>query len=198
MEKIVLASKSLRRKEILTLAGIPFDVIAFDTAETFPENLNPSDAAMYIAKNKSLLVRDSLYNQSESSHHFIAPQIILAADTIVVHNNNIIGKPESRADAIDILLKLSSCTHEVVTGVSLLFKDQEISFSGSTKVEFNKLSLAQIEYYVDTFQPYDKAGAYAIQEWIGAIGIKSIHGDYYNVMGLPINRVVKEINLLNT
>lgn len=120
--------------------------------------------------------------------------LIIAADTVVILNNQIIGKPKDRQDAINILSKLSGNVHKVVTGVVLFSHDKTIEITEETLVYFNELQISQIEHYVDKYQPMDKAGAYAIQEWIGAVGIQKIEGDFYNVMGLPINKVVKELN----
>ena len=122
--------------------------------------------------------------------------VYLAADTVVVLNNEIINKPKDRADAIAMLSKLSGQQHRVITGVVILNKQEEIAFSETTQVQFHSLSQAQIEHYVDQYKPYDKAGAYAIQEWIGVIGIAAINGDFYNVMGLPVSRVVKALPVL--
>lgn len=180
MEKIILASQSPRRRELLHLAEIDFEVIVADTDESFPSGLSFEETAIHIAKNKGLAVAENENNK----------RIILAADTIVVCNEKIIGKPKDREHAIQILAELSGQTHLVITGVFILKEDEEISFADSTSVSFHALTPEQIEYYVDKYKPYDKAGAYAIQEWIGAIGIKKVEGDFYNVMGLPISRVV--------
>ena len=186
MNKIILASQSPRRKQLLEWAEIPFDVIVKNTSEDYPPGLAPDEIAIYIARNKGLAV------EKETT----PGQIILAADTIVVLNDHIIGKPVHREEAISILYALSGEKHKVITGVVILKDDKEISFADITEVEFHKLTLEQIEYYVDKYKPYDKAGAYAIQEWIGVIGIKSVNGDFYNVMGLPVSRVVKELEVL--
>jgi nucleoside triphosphate pyrophosphatase len=191
MEKIILASGSPRRKQLLELAEIPFEVIVLNTDESYPPGLSSAEIAMHIAENKALAIQDKLESQNN-----IDAQTILAADTIVVLENKIIGKPQNRDDAITILSNLSGKIHKVITGVCILSKEKKISFAEETEVEFHGLSDEQIEYYVQRYKPYDKAGAYAIQEWIGAIGIKSIKGDFYNVMGLPVSRVVKELNLL--
>lgn len=180
MQKIILASQSPRRRELLHLAEIEFDVIVADTDESFPEELSCAEAAIYIAKNKGLAV---------AAKH-VTDKIILAADTIVVCNNKIIGKPVDRQHAIEIIAELSGNIHEVITGVYIFNEHKETSFADTTSVTFHTLTQAEIEYYVDKYKPYDKAGAYAIQEWIGAVGIKNINGDFYNVMGLPISRVV--------
>lgn len=179
MKEIILASGSPRRKQLLELAGILFKVVVKETDESYPVELSVPEIAMHIARNKAIAVRDS----GEYS------QPILAADTIVVIDSDILGKPTDRADAIRILMLLSGRTHRVITGVCILNNSTENAFYEVTEVTFKTLLPSQIEYYVDTFKPYDKAGAYAIQEWIGVIGITSINGDYYNVMGLPINRI---------
>jgi len=184
MNKIILASQSPRRKQLLEWAEVPFDVVVSDSDEMFPPTLTQEEIAIHIARNKAIAVQ----NKTKTD------QVILAADTIVVLNDNIIGKPIHREEAIAILMALTGEKHKVITGVVLLKGDEEISFADITEVEFNMLSGGQIEYYVDKYKPYDKAGAYAIQEWIGVVGIKSINGDFYNVMGLPVNRVVTALN----
>lgn len=184
MQSIILASQSPRRKQLLEWAQIPFEVVLPETDEQFPLDLNPTDAAIFIAKNKAQSVKNKVAND----------QIILAADTIVVLNGIIIGKPADREDAIQILHSLSGIKHQVITGVVISKAQVEISFSEITEVEFYPLTSKEIEFYVDQYKPFDKAGAYAIQEWIGVIGIKAIQGDFYNVMGLPISTVVKKLN----
>ena len=183
MQKIILASQSPRRKQLLEWAEVPFDIIVKETDESYPDNLTFEEIAIHIARNKALVIKQS--------NKLAEP--ILAADTIVVLQDTIIGKPKDREDAINILSSLSGKEHQVITGVVILHNEKEIAFSETTKVEFYELSLAQIEFYVDNYKPYDKAGAYAIQEWIGVVGIKSIKGDFYNVMGLPVSRVVKQL-----
>lgn len=183
MVKIILASASPRRKQLLEWAEVPFDVVVSDTDETFPAGLKVDEAAIHIARQKALAVR-SLVNTDS---------VILAADTIVVLKGRIIGKPGSRDDAIRIISDLSGHKHVVITGVAILGGQQEICFADSTDVYFHELTRDQIEFYVDKYEPYDKAGAYAIQEWIGVVGIKSVVGDFYNVMGLPVSRVVNEL-----
>jgi septum formation protein len=186
MNSIILASQSPRRKQLLEWAEVPFDIVVKETDEHFPPNLTPEEVAVYIARNKALAVQQQVGND----------KTILAADTIVILGDNIIGKPVHREDAVSILLALSGERHRVVTGVVILKGDKEISFADVTEVEFHDVSVSEIEFYVDKYKPYDKAGAYAIQEWIGVVGIKSIHGDFYNVMGLPVSRVVRELNKL--
>jgi septum formation protein len=185
MKKIILASGSPRRKQLLELAEISFEIKISQADETFPVGISPAQAAMHIAENKAAAVQRNLDNSNE--------QTIIAADTVVVLNEEILGKPVDREDAIKILEKLSGKMHKVITGVCILSGSVKTVFAEETLVEFYHLSKKQIEYYVDQYQPYDKAGAYAIQEWIGAVGIKSIRGDFYNVMGLPVSRVVEEL-----
>ena len=183
ISKIILASQSPRRKQLLEWAEVPFEIILQATDESYPAHLPVDEIAIHIARNKALAVQQ--INKTKLT--------ILAADTIVVLNNEIIGKPKNREDAINILTKLSGQKHRVVTGVVLLFTNKEIAFADITAVEFHPLTQSQIEFYVDKYKPYDKAGAYAIQEWIGVVGIKEITGDFYNVMGLPVSRVVQAL-----
>ena len=183
ISKIILASQSPRRKQLLEWAEVPFEIILQATDESYPAHLPVDEIAIHIARNKALAVQ--LINKTKLT--------ILAADTIVVLNNEIIGKPKNREDAINILTKLSGQKHRVVTGVVILGNDKEIAFADITAVEFHPLTQSQIEFYVDKYKPYDKAGAYAIQEWIGVVGIKEITGDFYNVMGLPVSRVVQAL-----
>jgi septum formation protein len=183
MERIILASASPRRKQLLEWAEVPFDVLVKETDEMYPSTLPVHQVPVYIARNKALAVKEEL------SHN----RIILAADTIVVLKDEVIGKPASREAAVETLQKLSGQVHQVITGVVLLKGSEEFSFEDITEVEFHNLSNAQIDFYVDHYHPYDKAGAYAIQEWIGVIGIKRVQGDFYNVMGLPVSRVVQAL-----
>jgi septum formation protein len=183
MQKIILASQSPRRKQLLEWAEIPFEVIVSDTDESFSPGHSFEEAALHIARNKALAIVSQNIEQLP----------ILAADTIVVCNERIIGKPKDREDAISILQELSGNAHKVITAVIILNGDKEIAFTDTTSVIFHDLTEDQIIFYVDKYQPYDKAGAYAIQEWIGVVGIKSIEGDFYNVMGLPVSRVVREL-----
>jgi len=186
MQKIILASQSPRRKQLLEWAEVPFEIIVKETDESYPADLSIENIAVYIAKNKALAIKMEV--------HKTIP--ILAADTIVVLNGRIIGKPKDREDAINILQSLSGKEHEVITGVVILHNEKEVAFAETTEVQFHDLSLSQIEFYIDNYKPYDKAGAYAIQEWIGVVGIKNINGDFYNVMGLPVSRVVQAIDNL--
>ena len=187
MAGIILASQSPRRKQLLEWAEIDFEILVEPTEESYPPDLDPKNIAIYIARQKAVQVQHKVNNK-----------IIIAADTIVVLGKKIIGKPKDRDDAISILNQLSGKKHQVITGVFIANNEKEVQFSDTTSVEFNSLSQQQIEFYVDKHQPYDKAGAYAIQEWIGVIGIKCINGDFYNVMGLPVSRVVQALQLFNS
>ena len=184
MTDYILASQSPRRKQLLECADLDFEVLVKETDESYPLHLVPHQVAEHIALQKALAVLQSVP----------ANRIIIAADTIVVLNNEIIGKPKDRQDAISILSRLSGQHHQVITGVVLKNRKRELIFSEVTDVEFHSLLPAQIEYYVDKYQPYDKAGAYAIQEWIGVVGVKCIKGDFYNVMGLPVSRLMQSLN----
>jgi septum formation protein len=181
--KIVLASGSPRRKQLLEWAEIRFDIITRDTPETWPPGMPTIEVPVHIARNKALAVQQAIGSD----------RLIIAADTVVVLNNDIIGKPKDRADAIHMLTRLAGKKHEVITGVAMFQAAREYTFADMTAVWFNDLTTAEIEGYVDRYRPFDKAGAYAIQEWIGVVGIRRIEGDFYNVMGLPVSRVVRAL-----
>lgn len=181
MAKFVLASQSPRRKQLLEWAEIDFEIIVEPTEETYPPELAPEEIAIHIAKQKAAAVRSR------------TGKTIIAADTIVVLGDEIIGKPKDKDDAVATLKKLSGQHHKVITGVVINGNGREIAFADVTDVEFHPLQTDQLRFYVDKYKPYDKAGAYAIQEWIGVVGIKCISGDFYNVMGLPVSRVVQAL-----
>lgn len=185
MQKIILASQSPRRKQLLQWAEVDFDIMVSDTDESYPWGLSFCETAIHIARHKALAVKAAT----------LTHQPILAADTIVVCEGQILGKPVDRDDAIRMLKILSGREHRVITGVVILCADEEIAFSDTTLVEFHPLTSEQVQFYVDQYKPYDKAGGYAIQEWIGVVGIKSIHGDFYNVMGLPVSRVLQALQV---
>ncbi|MBK7885654.1 MAG: septum formation protein Maf [Chitinophagaceae bacterium] len=198
MQPVILASQSPRRKQLLEWAEIPFTILVKETAETYPVDLDKEHIAIHIAVNKAEAVNNAITkNEFPEIENSMQHLPILAADTIVVLNDEIIGKPRDREDAIDILTRLSGKFHQVITGVALFSKGEFITFADVTEVQFHDITKDEIEFYVDKYKPYDKAGAYAIQEWIGVVGIHSIKGDFYNVMGLPISRVVKILNTLN-
>ncbi len=182
MHKIILASQSPRRKQLMEAAEITFEIVIADVDETNPPGMPGEEVPEFLARKKAAAIaRD--YQEA----------IIVAADTVVLLDDEILGKPKDEQDAINILTKLSGRVHKVVTGVCIGTKDTEKCFSVTTEVHFRKLSEEQLIHYVSNYRPFDKAGAYAIQEWIGMIGIEKIDGDYYNVMGLPIGEVVKHL-----
>lgn len=180
-KKIILASQSPRRKQLLEQCGFSFEVLPAGTGELIPENIPVTEIPVAIAKNKAA----ALFHKLKEGY------VIIAADTIVVLQGKILGKPANAEQAIEMLASLSAQTHTVITGVVIHTGKDEISFHESTEVNFMPLTESQIQYYVHHYKPYDKAGSYAIQEWIGLTGIKSINGDYYNVMGLPVSKLVK-------
>jgi septum formation protein len=194
MSGYILASQSPRRKQLLAWADIEFNIIVSAAAEDFPSDMDVQEVPVYIAQKKAIAVQQKI-KQEFPIHQ---GKWIIAADTIVVLENEIIGKPIDRADAIAILQKLSGKTHRVITGVYLVNDTESSYFSETTLVHFHPLTLSQIEYYVDQYQPYDKAGAYGIQDWIGVVGIRGIEGDFYNVMGLPVSKLLGYLPSTNT
>ncbi|POY37830.1 septum formation protein Maf [Solitalea longa] len=182
---IILASKSPRRQELLKLMGFDFKVVLKDVDESFPEGLKPEEVAVFIAEKKARAFDDS-----------ITDEVVITSDTIVCINDQILGKPADREEAIKMVNILSGTTHDVITGVSILRNHQIISFYDITKVSFEKLSYEETAFYIDTYQPYDKAGAYGIQEWIGMNKISRIEGSYTNVMGLPTEKLYKHLMAL--
>lgn len=176
--KILLASGSPRRRELLAMIAPDFAVApGRDVDESYPSDIPAEKVAEYLSKVKANAYIDLLADD----------EIIITADTVVIIDGRILGKPAGRDDAVAMLRSLSGRRHKVVTGVTVTARDRSISFDETTVVEFAPLSDDEIDAYVDTFRPYDKAGAYGIQEWIGAVGIKGIEGCYYNVMGLPVH-----------
>ena len=186
-KKLLLASQSPRRKQLLEWAELCFDIKVSNANEDYEENMPITEVPVFIATNKGKAVWQTLNEQEQLQ------TILLACDTVVVHNNTILGKPNSLEAAIDMLSQLSNSKHQVISGVYLQTIDKTISFYDITEVYFDLLNQQQIEHYVANYKPYDKAGSYAIQEWIGVIGIKRIEGDFYNVMGLPISKVLQAL-----
>lgn len=182
--RIILASQSPRRKELLQLAGYDFSIIAAATEENFPDGMSITEIPIYIAMQKANAV--AAITTKEDA-------IIIAADTIVVFEEEILGKPIDKNEALLMLNKLNGNKHDVYTGVVIKYKDKLYSFVEQTTVFFNELSTEKLQYYIDHFSPLDKAGGYGCQEWIGARAINRIEGDFYNVMGLPVNKVVQII-----
>jgi len=182
MHKIILASQSPRRKQLMEAAELDFDIIIADVDETNPAGMPGALVPEYLAKKKATAIEKQVHDA-----------IIIAADTVVLLDDEILGKPTDKENAREILTKLSGRRHEVVTGVCMQQGEKQIVFSTVTSVFFRSLSPEGIEHYITNYQPFDKAGAYAIQEWIGMVGIERIEGDYYNVMGLPIGAVVERL-----
>jgi septum formation protein len=182
-KKIILASRSPRRQQLLRELGLRFDVVIREYEEIYPDGLSGEEIARYVAHEKAALFKNKLSDN----------EIVIAADTIVWCDNKVLGKPLNRDDAKRILKEISGNTHEVITGVSLRSKYKEVTFSESTKVTFEILSEEEICHYIDSCKPYDKAGAYGIQEWIGIVACSHIDGSYFNVVGLPVQRLYKEL-----
>jgi septum formation protein len=181
---LILASGSPRRQYLLREIGIQFEVKVREVDEQWPPHLHREEIPIYLSALKA-----AAFEPSELGPN----NILITADTIVLLNSEVVGKPRDRADAIEILEKLSGNRHEVITGVTLRTSGRQQSFSVESEVWFRKFEREEIEWYIDTFKPYDKAGAYGIQEWIGYVGIERIHGSFFNVMGLPTQRLYVEL-----
>lgn len=183
--KIVLASNSPRRKQLLSALGISYEVRLNDNIdESYPENLTPKEVPQYIARKKAAAcnVQDN--------------ELIITADTVVIVGIEILGKPVDTADAHRMLRLLSGKTHQVTTGVCLTTTQQQRVFAVTTDVTFKDLTEKEIDYYIENYHPFDKAGAYGIQEWIGCIGVTSINGSYFNVVGMPVQRIYEELKAI--
>jgi septum formation protein len=181
--RIILASRSPRREQLLSELGLTFEVVARNWAEKYPRHLKGEEIAIYLAAEKANASRPEIKDN----------EIIITADTIVWCNNKILDKPADSNEARRILGEISGNTHEVITGVCLLSVAKQTSFFSTTKVTFTELSDDEIEYYICNFNPYDKAGAYGIQDWIGIAACSRIEGSYFNVMGLPVEQVYHEL-----
>jgi len=181
---IILASNSPRRKELLAGIDVNFDVrVIRDIDESYPASLPTKDIAEYISRKKA-----TVYRQQMASD-----ELIITADTIVVLDSEVMGKPHDEADASRMLHELSGRTHQVITGVTLTTIDRQRSFSVETDVTFKSITDEEINYYIQHYKPFDKAGAYGIQEWIGHIGVTALKGSYFNVMGLPVQRIYEAL-----
>lgn len=180
--KIILASNSPRRKELLGGLGVDFEVKVIEGVdESYPDTIPAVDVAEYIAAEKA-----SAYKVDDD-------ELLITADTVVIVDNDILGKPKDAADAHRMLREISGRTHQVVTGVCMTTKEEQRRFSVSTDVTFKQLTDGEIDFYIGEHRPFDKAGAYGIQEWIGYIGVTALNGSYYNVMGFPVQRVYEEL-----
>ena len=185
-KKIILASKSPRRRQLLEQAGFNIEIKTKEVEESYPPELPPEEVAAFLAEKKAEACREFLKTPKD---------ILLAADSIVVLNETIYGKPTDHADAIRILKELSGRAHQVITGVCLISQKKKKVFSAISTVHFQPLTEEEIEYYISTAQPFDKAGSYAIQEWIGLCKISKIEGTYSNIMGLPMEEVYRQLAL---
>ena len=182
--RVILASNSPRRRELLGGLGIDFEVRTLSGIdESYPSSLKGEHIPMFISGKKAEAYKCTMADD----------EMIITADTIVYYNGKVLGKPKDRDEAILMLRELSGHAHEVITGVSIVTKERTVQFASTSKVYFAELTEEEITYYVDTFQPYDKAGAYGIQEWIGYVAVTCIEGSYFNVMGLPIQRLYTEL-----
>lgn len=182
--KVILASGSPRRRELMAGLGVNYEVrILLDVDESYPDTLQREEIPLYIAKEKA-----------DAYIPMVQPdELIITADTIVWLDGKVLGKPRDREDALQMLRTMSGRTHEVFTGVCITTTDWQRSFTAQTEVRFATLSEDEIIYYVDNFKPMDKAGAYGVQEWIGFIGVENISGSYYNIMGLPVQKLYREL-----
>lgn len=181
----ILASKSPRRKELLEGLGIAFRIDTdFEVEESYPATLEIGEIAPFLSRKKA----------NGYPRELAEKEVLITADTLVFVGDKVLGKPKDRADAVSMLRLLSGVRHEVVTGVTVRLKGESHTIKASSYVTFKKLTDAEIDYYIDHYKPYDKAGGYAIQEWIGYIGIESIEGSYYNIVGLPVQRLYTLLN----
>ena len=179
--KIILASQSPRRKELLSSLELIFESFTKSIDESYPQKMEPISVAKFLSEKKSneYTIKDN--------------EIIITADTIVIHKNNILNKPKDKMQAAQMLRLISGSSNNVMTGVCVRSNNKQISFAESTQVTFDALEESEIQFYIEKYNPLDKAGAYGIQDWIGKIGVKNINGCYYNVMGLPIHRLYQEL-----
>jgi septum formation protein len=182
---VILGSQSPRRRELLAGLGIAFEVKPVPGAdESYPPSLPVEEIPLYLARKKA----------SAFPHSLAGNELLITADTIVEVRRTVLGKPSGREEAVRMLRMLSGCTHRVITGVCLSAPGKTVSFTSTSSVRFAPLPEEEIQYYVERFQPYDKAGAYGIQEWIGYVAVEAIEGSFYNVMGLPIQKVYRELS----
>jgi septum formation protein len=181
--KLILGSKSPRRQALIKELGFPVEIRTKEVEEIYPDDLPSTEVPEYLAKLKAGPLIDSLSDD----------EILVTSDTIVLLDGKVVGKPKDESDAKKMIAKLSGSTHTVITGVCLTSQNEQHTFSSHTKVFFSELSQEEINHYVETYKPLDKAGSYGIQEWIGYIGVSKIEGCYYNVMGLPLHDLYREL-----
>jgi septum formation protein len=181
--RIILASRSPRRQQMLQELGLEFDIVIREYPETYPEGLDGKSIAEFISHQKADSFKETMADN----------EIVITADTIVWCNNKVLGKPRDYSDAVYMLREISGNTHEVITGVTLLSRVKEKTFSVSSKVTFDHLTSQEISFYINKYQPFDKAGAYGIQEWIGLVACSRIEGSYFNVVGLPVRTLYREL-----
>jgi septum formation protein len=182
-KKLILASASPRRKNLLEGLDIDFEVRVKECDENYPDDIQLRDVARYLAQKKSDVYANELQDN----------EIIICCDTTVLKDNDLLNKPNGAAEAKSMLQKLSGNQHEVITGVCIRSKEKNICFDVISKVWFNRLEDDEIDYYIEKYKPYDKAGSYGIQEWLGYIAIEKIEGSYYNIMGMPVHRIYEEL-----
>ena len=185
--RIILGSKSPRRRELIQSIGLEAEIVlkSIEIDEIFPQEINPREVASYLAELKSNPLITNLNSD----------ELLITSDTVVLKDKEILGKPMNREEAISMIQSLSNSRHQVITGVHLRTSSKSLTISNSTDVIFDELTNEEVVYYVDKYKPFDKAGSYGIQEWIGYIGVSKIHGCYYNVMGLPLNALYQTMKL---
>lgn len=182
--RILLASASPRRRELLERLSVDFEIAGGrEVDESYPDEMSVDDVAAYLSRKKADAYKIDIADD----------ELVITADTVVINNGAVLGKPQSATEAIEMLRSLSGHAHKVITGVTITTRQKQVTFSAVTEVEFATLDDIEIADYVETFKPLDKAGAYGIQEWIGCIGVKNINGSFYNVMGLPLHRLYSEL-----
>ena len=192
---VVLASNSPRRKELLSGLGVNFSVKTLpDVDESFPDTLKGEEIPLFIARKKADAYK--MLFSSVTSNEVEEPLLVITADTIVWLEDEVLGKPANATEARAMLSKLSGKKHQVITGVCLTTASWQKSFAAVSEVKFSSLTEEEMDYYIQNYCPYDKAGAYGVQEWIGFIGVESIQGSYFNVMGLPIQRLYRELKTI--
>lgn len=188
--EVILGSQSPRRQQLLSQLGLTFSIQSYPTNETFPNDLVPKAVPEYLAQKKANTIIQQIFKK-------LTTQLLITSDTVVILEEKILNKPSNEIEAQIMLQSLSGKTHQVVSGVCLKTENKEVCFSETTHVYFKDLTIEEINYYIKHYQPFDKAGAYGIQEWIGMIGVEKIEGDFYNVMGLPVRKLFEKLKLFS-